>query len=1115
MTHQIAVIGIQALIPCVAIAVLIWRQKKTQYGSDPDEPVLTPRPSSGGVGSRVQALFHEAESKLKVSAAMQGASLSTLPVILVVGPTGAGKTSVVLQSGLNPELLAGDAYRGSDVLPTRGLNIWLAGESIFIEISAAVAADVSTIKTVLKHLVPGQISSGFQPSQAPRGILLCVDQSAIASAVAAAEVVALARPWSDLISLAAETLGVPAPAYVLFTKTNAVSGFQEFFSNLSGKDPGQPVGATVRPFRASLGANARDASRLLTQHFLDIVHCLSDARLPLLNREPDEERAARGYQFPREFNKLQKNVVQFLVEVARPRKLLANSFLRGFYFCGTGKVTVEPAGHAGAAAPIPAEMGISATRVMTGAEFAAFKAGPVPVERREITQWLFLTALFDSIMLRDCRAHQVNTGSLRTDRIRAAGLAIAATLGIVLLVGVTVSFARNRALEKDLISAEKALADSGSPVDIISRLDKMRRPVEQLIEYRSGAPLSMRWGFYRGEDLLIPAQTGYCAAIRTQVLPPLLQTMSSRLRAMPGGGADGSGGFGNLKAYMMLTTHPQKVEETFLTRKLFGVWSEASGRTAPLEVKQALPAELQLYAALLSNPEAQKYCVNPASAGVIPVAQGYLRAFSANERYQSLLQAAGGDLKPVNYGALFPNDAVGDPKIVPGWFTHPGWTKMQELLDHPADSLSTDAWVLGESKELTSQELSSLAAEFKTRYADDYAKAWKDFLDSARVTPYANLNDAASKLEKIAGQNAELLNLIGLVAKHAASIDKFQTVFQPVSVVVPAEGDFQTGAGAYVNQLNSLKNRLSKAALSTGPAREQDIAEVRKAAAMVKDTVDKMTVKTFKGETSQMVKATLLKPIIQINPLLDRDAAGDINAGGRELCNTYGRLAGLLPFSRSAQQGASTEDIQRVFQPETGQMWRFYNKSLKDSLECSDATCYSKANPGVQLSKGFIEYFRGLNRWSRLLYGGNLEPIVRLQVRATAVNRLKQLEMVIGDSRVTLPAGGSEFQPISWDPRRNQKLQVIGTFEGEPEGQDLYRGEGSWALFEWFNDIEANSGGADGFTWIPRSGRVNPALLQNGNTKKYKLEIRSGDGAARAFDLRQLAVGPCVLPSVK
>jgi hypothetical protein len=156
-----------------------------------------------------------------------------------------------------------------------------------------------------------------------------------------------------------------------------------------------------------------------------------------------------------------------------------------------------------------------------------------------------------------------------------------------------------------------------------------------------------------------------------------------------------------------------------------------------------------------------------------------------------------------------------------------------------------------------------------------------------------------------------------------------------------------------------------------------------------------------------------------------------------------------------------------------------------------------------------------LNRWSRLLYGGNPEPIVRLQVRATAVNRLKQLEMVVGDSRVTLPAGRSEFQPITWDPRRNQRLQVIGTFEGAPDGQDLYRGEGSWALFEWFNDIEANSGGADGFTWIPRTGRINPALLQNGNTKKYKLEIRSGDGAARAFDLRQLAVGACVLPSVK
>jgi len=249
--------------------------------------------------------------------------------------------------------------------------------------------------------------------------------------------------------------------------------------------------------------------------------------------------------------------------------------------------------------------------------------------------------------------------------------------------------------------------------------------------------------------------------------------------------------------------------------------------------------------------------------------------------------------------------------------------------------------------------------------------------------------------------------------------------------------------------------------------------------------------------------------------MLDRDAAGDINAGGRDLCNAYGRLSGLLPFSRSARQGAPAEDIQKVFRPEMGQMWQFYNKSLRDSLECFDTTCSVKASPRVQLSRGFIEFFRGLNRWSRLLYRGSSDPFIRLQVRATAVNRLNQLEMVLGDSRVTLLAGGSEFQPITWDPRRSQKLQVIGTFEGEPEAQDLFRSEGPWALFEWFNDIEPNSGGADGFTWVPRTGRVNPALLKNGNTKKYRLEIRTGDGTERSLDLRLLTIGPCLLPMAK
>jgi type VI secretion system protein ImpL len=960
------------------------------------------------------------------------------------------------------------------------------------------------------------MAAGFNRVQAPRGIVLCVDQAPIAAAATPDDLLALARPWNRFLCITASALGVQLPAYVLLTKTDTIATFGDFAAHLHGNDLTQAVGATIRPFASgAAGVYAQDTARVLTERFAAITYSLSDARLPLLNREHDRARVAFAYQFPRDFGRLQKNIAQFLVEVARPSSLEVSPFLRGFYFSGTRAVVVEgsdaPALPMAAAAP---DVDMSATRVMRREDPMRPAYAPAPAQSgaRQVTEWLFVNALFARVVLNDRAAHGVTATNSRTDKIRAAAVGFVCALGIALLALLTISYVRNRALERDVAAASRALAESTEIPGIYVRLDQLRRPVERLIGYRMDPPLSMRSGLYHGNDVLASAQAAYCQAVRSQVLPPVMQTIRGRLEGIPGGKGDHSAEFGNLKAYMMMTTHPQEAEGTFLANELMNVWAESPALAQNPDANRLLPAEFRVYGALLSLPDAQSYCVSQPVTGLIPASQGYLRTLNASDRYKSLLQLAGRGIDPVNYNTLFPNDAVSDTRIVPGWFTRPGWLKMQQLLEHPETSLKADAWVLGESKDLTPQELASLAAQFRTRYSTEYVQAWKDYLGAGRVTAYANLNDAVAKLEKIAGQHSVLLNLIGVAADQTA-IDPLKAVFQPVKAVVPAPGDFQTVAGGYLEDLNSLKNRLSKASQSSGPAHEQDVGEVRTAATMARDAVDRVALKTFKGETDQVVKELLLRPIALIDPLLDGDAAKDVNAGGKDLCTAYDRLSRLMPFSPRAQQSASLDDVQRVFQPETGQMWRLYDRSLRDSLDCFDNTCSLKASPKVQVTRGFLDFFRGLNWWSRLIYNGNPDPIIRLQARAAALNHVRQIELVLGDSRVVLPAGVSEFQNINWDLRRAQKLQVSGNFEDEPQTQDLFRTEGPWAFFEWLYNSEPGSGGSEGFVWLPRSGTIKAALLRNGNTERYKLDIRTANGSGRPLDLRGLALGPCALPA--
>ena len=1109
------------VIPAVVLVVLSmvtglwlwWRSRraaKAQQSAAAADGAAAPAASGA---DPVQGIFREAENRLKLSPRMKGVALSSLPAFLVIGPEKSGKTNLVLHSGLDVELLAGQVYQGSEVVPSKSLNVWLGRGTLWVEVPAAMAADGRTLASVVKRLSPRGLGGAFRGQQPPRGIVLCVKKDTLIDPQTPDELTAAARPWNQCLINVAAALGVQLPVFVVFTHLDGLAGFPEFVSNLGQKDCAQAVGATVRPFNpAGPGVYAEETARVINEQFAQISYSLCDSRVPLLPREQDRLRAAQQYQFPREYQKLQKQLVQFVVDVAKPSQLQVAPFLRGFYFTGTRRVMSEASQMEGPGLGVeeqPASDSLAATTLLSAEQvrrqMAAAKAAMGVPQTREVTQWLFVEPLFQQVLLQDRAAQGISAASSRTDRARAAIFALGLLAGLILFAGMTISYVRNRSLQRQLVTAAHGLAPT-APGDILQRLETMRQPLDRVLEYRSGAPISMRWGLYHGDALLAPAQAVYCTAIRSQVLDSVARKMTGQLAQIRTSGGDHSGDFALLKAYMMMTTHPEKGDGSFLAQELGYQWGTVAGSRSTPAAAQLASAQFQTYGDLLPIRDSQSACVFQAPQGVIASAQDYIRSLNLNDRYRTLLDQAGRGVEPVDYNKKFPNDAVSDSKVVPGWFTRQGWAKMQDLLAHPEQSLKADAWVLGESKDLTPEELSTLAATFRTRYITEYAQAWRDYLAGAQVKPYASLEDAAAKLDKMSGPRSMLLNLIALASEHTGAIEAMKPIFQPAKAAVPAADDFAPSA-EYLRQLDLLKNRLTKAGGSSGPAHDQDVQEVRGAASTARDSVDGIgRLPAFKGEADQVVKAILLKPITQIDPLLSKQNDEAINGAGRDLCNRFAQLARQLPFSPRAQQSASRDDVQRILAPETGEMWQFYNSYLKDSLDCLDTSCTLKSNPRYKLSSGFVHFFSALNNWSHLLFGsgrGGPGGGVKLVGRAIRFNNLKQLDISIDGQKVTLSPDRQDLQPINWDPSRSQSLQVYGTFEGDPQPQRLILANGPWAIFEWLFDTEAG----EGLTWLPRSGATMAMKLANGNNMKYKLELRWGDGSNRPLDMRSLLVG--------
>jgi len=105
-----------------------------------------------GRDDEIDSLVRDAESRW-LHPTWQGAKLSNLPVVFVIGEPGSTKTSTLLNSGLDPELLAGNVYQDNAVAPTRAANFWFARGMVFVE-AAQAALRTGTLARLLQHLQP-------------------------------------------------------------------------------------------------------------------------------------------------------------------------------------------------------------------------------------------------------------------------------------------------------------------------------------------------------------------------------------------------------------------------------------------------------------------------------------------------------------------------------------------------------------------------------------------------------------------------------------------------------------------------------------------------------------------------------------------------------------------------------------------------------------------------------------------------------------------------------------------------------------------------------------------------------------------------------------------------
>src|SRR5215471_18237708 len=158
------------LIALIVLVVVWFYQKKKKAKAAAAEAEAA---DTGGAGTEeIDSLVREAERRL--AAAKLGDRLVNLPIFFLAGETGSTKTSIMVNAGLEPELLSGLVYRDNNLVPTRTANLWFSRRTIFVEAGGKLPAEPAKWSRLIRKLQP-RAGVASQKGQAPRAVLVCYD----------------------------------------------------------------------------------------------------------------------------------------------------------------------------------------------------------------------------------------------------------------------------------------------------------------------------------------------------------------------------------------------------------------------------------------------------------------------------------------------------------------------------------------------------------------------------------------------------------------------------------------------------------------------------------------------------------------------------------------------------------------------------------------------------------------------------------------------------------------------------------------------------------------------------------------------------------------------------
>lgn len=690
-----------------------------EEGPIDDEPVLKER-------------MKDALSTLKTAAGGKSGYLYDLPWYVIIGPPGSGKTTALVNSGLKFPLAQGAKPAAiAGVGGTRYCDWWFTEEAVLIDTAGRYTTQDSDAKSDKQSWFSFlDLLKKNRPRQPINGVIVAIsieDLLILPPAEITAHATAIRARLLDLH----QRLKVDFPVYALFTKTDLVAGFTEYFSYLNEMGRRQVCGATFQTANKKQNMVGEVANQ-----FDQMLEWLSEETIDRLQEEPSPNYRITLFGFPAQMARIKANVSSFLTQIFEPTRYHVNATLRGFYFTsGTQQGTPIDQLVGSLARTFGTEQVASSGHSGTGKSF-------------------FLTNLISDVIIGEAAWVSTDKAAIRRALILKA---TAFTLIGLITVGLGVAWLTSYKQNRDLIAQNEQADDEYASVStavvkqtviddrelhkVLPLLHRLRNTPVGYGTRTVPTPRSAEFGLSQRDRLQSSSETAYHTALERLFRPRLLYRLEEQLNARI---AEGGFVYEALKVYLMLGgLHPEDRElikswmQRDWTENLYPGPTNAEGRKL-----------LEEHLAAMFDLETEEPPLIELDGRLVFEGQKTLARLSVAQRAYELLKSEGRSVEASNWSAArkggldVANVFEGDKGqslesiSVPAFFTYNGFQdKFVAKLADLSERMRKDRWVLGEAGEQAAlnQQYENLATNLLDLYGNDFIAAWRNALAKLKL----------------------------------------------------------------------------------------------------------------------------------------------------------------------------------------------------------------------------------------------------------------------------------------------------------------------------------------------------------------------------------------------